>query len=69
MNQHTLDTSLSAPSLLPRIAWRNALGIVVLLWLLLVTLIVCQKREILLEQIKEAKKPNHDLLPSTMGIE
>lgn len=35
MNQHTLTTSTPAHSLSPRIAWRNALGIVVLLWLLL----------------------------------
>jgi Type II CAAX prenyl endopeptidase Rce1-like len=35
MNQTTLATSTPTPSLSPLIAWRNALGVVVLLWLLL----------------------------------
>jgi len=35
MNQTTLATSTPTPTLSPLIAWRNALGIVVLLWLLL----------------------------------
>ncbi|HXZ05662.1 MAG TPA: CPBP family glutamic-type intramembrane protease [Ktedonobacteraceae bacterium] len=34
MSSSTLDTSTSTRSLSPRIAWRNALGLVVLLWLL-----------------------------------
>lgn len=33
MNQTTLATSTPPPSLSPLIAWRNALGVVVLLWL------------------------------------
>ncbi len=35
MDQTTLATSTPTPSLSPLIAWRNALGVVVLLWLLL----------------------------------
>ncbi len=35
MNQSTVATSTRTPSLSPFIAWRNALGIVILLWLLL----------------------------------
>ena len=34
MNQTTFATSTPTPSLSPLIAWRNALGVVVLLWLL-----------------------------------
>src|SRR5215469_362144 len=34
MSSPTLSTSTSTRSLSPRIAWRNALGLVVLIWLL-----------------------------------
>ncbi|MBA2391807.1 MAG: hypothetical protein H0V70_03590 [Ktedonobacteraceae bacterium] len=35
MNQSMVASSTPVPSLSPFIAWRNALGVVILLWLLL----------------------------------